>query len=80
MHFILFLWNATNRVNRVLASSDAAGADIKEMAGLSYAEAYGENRFKEFARLTSVRKPVSCVYPIYGSATSTQIIGVSTAK
>eukprot|EP00903_Cladosiphon_okamuranus_P013376 g12466.t1 len=36
----------------------AAGADIKEMASLSYAEAYGENRFKEFARLTSIRKPI----------------------
>lgn len=39
--------------------TDAAGADIKEMANLSYAEAYGENRFKEFARLTGIRKPVS---------------------
>lgn len=37
----------------------AAGADIKEMASLSYAEAYVENRFKEFARLTGIRKPVS---------------------
>ncbi|CAM9676160.1 unnamed protein product, partial [Hapterophycus canaliculatus] len=36
----------------------AAGADIKEMTSLSFAEAYGQNRFKEFARLMSVRKPV----------------------
>lgn len=35
-----------------------AGADIKEMASLSFAEAYGQNRFKEFTRLTSIRKPV----------------------
>ncbi|CAN0544235.1 unnamed protein product [Ectocarpus sp. 12 AP-2014] len=45
----------------VLTGSDrafAAGADIKEMASLTFSEAYGENRFKEFARLTSIRKPV----------------------
>ncbi|CBN74616.1 enoyl-CoA hydratase [Ectocarpus siliculosus] len=45
----------------VLTGSDrafAAGADIKEMASLTFSEAYGENRFKEFARLTSIRKPI----------------------
>ncbi|CAM9810722.1 unnamed protein product [Scytosiphon promiscuus] len=45
----------------VLTGSDrafAAGADIKEMASLSFAEAYGQNRFKEFARLISIRKPI----------------------
>lgn len=41
-----------------LLSQHTAGADIKEMASLSFAEAYGQNRFKEFARLTSIRKPV----------------------
>lgn len=36
-----------------------AGADIKEMACLTFAEAYGEDKFNEWARLGKIRKPVS---------------------
>ncbi|CAM9288574.1 unnamed protein product [Pylaiella littoralis] len=36
----------------------AAGADIKEITSLSFAEAFGQNRFTEFSRLTSIRKPI----------------------
>ncbi|CAM9462057.1 unnamed protein product [Ascophyllum nodosum] len=36
----------------------AAGADIKEMAGFSFAEAYGQDLFKEWARLGKIRKPM----------------------
>lgn len=36
----------------------AAGADIKQLAKLSYAEAYTQDVFKEWTRLTNIRKPV----------------------
>ena len=37
-----------------------AGADIKQLAKLSYAEAYTQDVFKEWTRLTNIRKPVRC--------------------
>eukprot|EP00904_Undaria_pinnatifida_P014085 jgi/Undpi1/9807/HiC_scaffold_27.g12261.m1 len=36
----------------------AAGADIKQLAKLTYAEAYGQDVFKEWTRLTNIRKPI----------------------
>lgn len=38
--------------------SSTAGADIKQLAKLTYAEAYGQDVFKEWTRLTNIRKPV----------------------
>lgn len=35
----------------------AAGADIKEMAGVTLVEAYGSNMFADWAGLTALRKP-----------------------
>ncbi len=35
----------------------AAGADIKEMAGQSYADMYGQNFFAGYERITATRKP-----------------------
>lgn len=45
----------------VITGSDrafAAGADIKEMQGQSYARMLAEDRFAEWSRLTRLRKPV----------------------
>ena len=45
----------------VITGSDkafAAGADIKEMAGQSFAEMYGHDYFAGWARVTATRKPV----------------------
>lgn len=36
----------------------AAGADIKEMSKLTFADAYGQDKFNEWARLGKIRKPV----------------------
>lgn len=36
----------------------AAGADIKEMQNLSYAEAYGKNFFQPWVHMTAVSKPI----------------------
>ncbi|WP_274423804.1 enoyl-CoA hydratase [Chelativorans sp. YIM 93263] len=36
----------------------AAGADVKEMQSKTYIEAYSENLFAEWDRLTGVRKPI----------------------
>jgi enoyl-CoA hydratase len=36
----------------------AAGADIKEMAGKSYTDAFGEDFTADYERLTRVRKPI----------------------
>src|SRR3546814_6630674 len=45
----------------VLTGSDkafAAGADIKEMADMGFAEMYGTNHFAGWGRFTQTRKPV----------------------
>src|SRR3546814_4217001 len=45
----------------VLTGSDkafAAGADIKEMADMGFAEMYGTNHFAGWERFTQTRKPV----------------------
>lgn len=39
--------------------SAAAGADIKEMAKLTFSEAYQQNKFSEWERVGKIRKPVS---------------------
>jgi enoyl-CoA hydratase len=36
----------------------AAGADIKEMAGMGFAQMYGTNHFAGYDRVTATRKPV----------------------
>eukprot|EP01084_Bolivina_argentea_P292653 503157_1 len=36
----------------------AAGADIKEMANLSFSEAYNQDLFGEWSRLNAIRKPI----------------------
>jgi enoyl-CoA hydratase len=40
------------------AKAFAAGADIKEMAGLGFAEMYGTNHFGGYDRVTATRKPI----------------------
>jgi enoyl-CoA hydratase len=45
----------------VLTGSDkafAAGADIKEMAAMGFAEMYGTNHFAGYERVTATRKPI----------------------
>ena len=37
----------------------AAGADIKEMASLTYSETYSSNMFADWADITRISKPVS---------------------
>lgn len=39
-----------------------AGADIKEMASVSFAEAYVQDLFKESMRLGNIRKPVGLLH------------------
>jgi len=36
----------------------AAGADIKEMAGMGFADMYGTNHFAGYDRITATRKPI----------------------
>jgi enoyl-CoA hydratase len=36
----------------------AAGADIKEMAGMGFAQMYGTNHFAGYDRITATRKPI----------------------
>ena len=53
----------------VITGSDkafAAGADIKEMAPLSYAECYSNNLFANWADIPKVSKPVRIVFSYSG--------------
>lgn len=49
---LLLLWPV------LVYNNAAAGADIKEMSKLTFAEAYGQDKFNEWARLGKIRKPV----------------------
>ncbi|WP_375397056.1 enoyl-CoA hydratase [uncultured Sphingomonas sp.] len=40
------------------AKAFAAGADVKELADLTFADVYGSNRFAGYERVTATRKPI----------------------
>ncbi|HMQ57459.1 MAG TPA: enoyl-CoA hydratase [Rhizobiaceae bacterium] len=55
-------WEADNRIGAVVITGSekafAAGADIKEMQPLTYADTYGRDLFADCDRMLRIRKPI----------------------